>query len=177
VTLDQFIAAHNGQRLDFDGKFGAQCVDLIDYYCRDVLGIPIIWANAIDWWGGDASFEGWTRNVWGDRNSKPPRGSIIVWGPNARAGTGIYGHIAIGVDPGEGLSFGSFDQNYPTGSACHVQRHTFDGVIGWGIRLAPPPPPDPCAQVKADLAAAQQIVHGQDAKLASYAAWIATRPQ
>jgi CHAP domain len=175
LILDQFIAAHTGQRLDFDGKFGAQCVDLVDYYARDVLGIPIVWANAIDWWGKDATFEGWTRNVWGNPSSRPSRGSIIVWGANARAGTGVFGHIAVGVDPGNGLSFTSFDQNYPTGSACHLQRHSYDGVIGWGDRLKPPSPVippavDPCATVKADLASAQ-------ARLAAIATWAGQRPQ
>lgn len=143
MTLDQFIAAHNGQFLDFDGKYGPQCVDLVDFYARDVLSIPIVWANAIDWYGRDQTFESWSRNVWGDRASKPSRGSIVVWGASARAGTGVYGHIAICTDPGDGLTFGVFEQNYPTGSRCHLGRHTFDGVIGWGERILPPAPPAP----------------------------------
>jgi hypothetical protein len=176
LTLDQFVAAHDGQFLVWDPRVGAQCVALVEFYARDVLAMPPVWANAVDWWGKDAAYETWSRNVWGDRTSKPPRGAIVVWGQNARAGTGIFGHIAICVDPGDGLTFGVFEQNYPTGSRCHVGRHPYDGVIGWGVRVLPPAPPpaDPCAPILAQLhAAADQLTTYRTA----VAAWAAGVPK
>jgi hypothetical protein len=143
VTLDQFVANNRGKWLDYDHHFGAQCVDLIDFYVAQVLGVPIVWANAVDWYGRDAPLLAWTRNRWGDRNSKPNRESIVVWGANVRAGTGVYGHIAICTDPGDGITFGAFSQNYPTGSACQLRRFGYDGVIGWGAKPPPPPAPPP----------------------------------
>jgi hypothetical protein len=185
VTLAEFVAAHTNQFLDYDGHFGAQCVDLVDFYCVQVLGIPIAWANAVDWYGRDATFLSWTRNAWGNRNSKPPAGAIVVWGASARAGTGVYGHIDVCTDPGDGVTFVGFDQNWPPGSRCHLVRHTYDGVIGWGDKPRPPapvvvpPPPaaDPCAQLRTDLAAVSQQLAGATARTARLDAWIAARPQ
>jgi hypothetical protein len=136
MTLAEFIATHNGKYLDYDGLYGAQCVDLIDYYCRDVLGIPIVWANAIDWYGQDATFEQWIPNVWGDQSNFPLPGDIIVWGKDAVVGTGVFGHIGICVTA-TGVAFRSFDQNWPPGSPCHSQPHSYHGVIGWGRAIKP----------------------------------------
>jgi len=179
MTLAQFVAAYTGKYLVWDAKVGAQCVAVAQFYVRDVLGIPVVWANAVDWWGKDAAYEAWTRNAWGNRASKPAAGSIVVWGPNARAGTGVFGHIAVCTDPGDGLTFQAFSQNYPTGARCGVRRFTFDGVIGWGDRLAPvsvppPAPADPCAPILAQL-------HQASDQLAAYrvavAAWVAGVPK
>lgn len=40
MTLDEFIKKHNGEKVDFDKKYGYQCVDLFRQYCSDVLNIP-----------------------------------------------------------------------------------------------------------------------------------------
>lgn len=148
-TLDAFQAQHLGAYLDYDGLYGAQCVDLIDFYCRDVLGIPIVWANAVDWWQRDGAYLQWTANRVGDPSSKPARGDIVVWGPDQRVGTGVFGHIAICLDPGDGLRFLSLDQNWPAGAPVSVITHTFEGVIGWGDRprLAAPLTTFPLAPV------------------------------
>lgn len=174
MTLADFVAAHQGQYLDYDGHYGAQCVDLIDFYCVQVLGVPIAWANAVDWWGKDAPLLNWSRNVWGSRASKPAAAAIVVWGANVRAGTGVYGHIAICTDPGDGLTFGAFSQNYPTGSPCALRRFTYDGVIGWGVKPAPPPPApvDPCAPILAQLHNSADQFAAYRAAVASWAAGV-----
>jgi hypothetical protein len=184
TTLAEFVTRWNGKYLDFDRKFGPQCVDPIDQYVVDVLGIPIVWVvGAVDWYGKDAAYLHWTPNRWGDRNSKPSRGSIVVWGQNVRAGTGVYGHIALCTDPGDGITFGAFSQNYPTNSPCALRRFAYDGVIGWGDKPAPPPPPpaDPCAGLRADLAASLAIRQQQADQMHAYreavAAWAAGVPK
>lgn len=35
----EFINKYLGKKVDFDGAYGAQCVDLFRQYCKDVLGI------------------------------------------------------------------------------------------------------------------------------------------
>ena len=40
MKLDEFINKHIKTKVDFDGAFGAQCVDLFRQYCKDVLNIP-----------------------------------------------------------------------------------------------------------------------------------------
>jgi len=44
--------------------------------------------------------------------------------------TGNWGHIAIYYE-GDVNSFVSFDQNFPTGSSCHLQGHDYQNVLGW----------------------------------------------
>ena len=40
MTLDEFVKKYSGTKVDFDKKFGYQCVDLFRQYCADVLNIP-----------------------------------------------------------------------------------------------------------------------------------------
>ena len=43
---------------------------------------------------------------------------------------GTYGHIGI-FDNGTLSKFESFDQNFPKGSLCHLQKHSYKNVLGW----------------------------------------------
>lgn len=40
MNLIDFVKKYNGVKVDFDGAYGAQCVDLFRQYCTDVLLIP-----------------------------------------------------------------------------------------------------------------------------------------
>ncbi|GHV84381.1 hypothetical protein AGMMS50212_17210 [Spirochaetia bacterium] len=40
MTLKEFVDTYNGKKVDFDGAFGAQCVDLFRQYNHDVFGLP-----------------------------------------------------------------------------------------------------------------------------------------
>ena len=40
MTLEEFVNKYNGKKVDFDGAFGAQCVDLFRQYNKDVWGNP-----------------------------------------------------------------------------------------------------------------------------------------
>jgi hypothetical protein len=132
VTLQEFIAKYQGRFVDVDHAFGAQCVDLANAYCAEVLGADRLSGNAIDIWRTAPA--AWQRATNAPTNA-PVQGAIIIWGANAIAGTGVYGHIAIAVEDQGVSTFTSLDQNFPTGSPVHLQRHTYDGVIGW---LIPP---------------------------------------
>lgn len=59
----------------------------------------------------------------------PSPGDLVVWGANASVGV-PYGHIAVFVS-GNTRSFNSFDQNWPLGSRCHIQSHSYTDVQGW----------------------------------------------
>lgn len=39
MTLKEFVNKYNGTGVDFDKKYGFQCVDLFRQYCKDVLNI------------------------------------------------------------------------------------------------------------------------------------------
>ena len=130
MKLQQFIEKFNGKYIDFDGAYGAQCMDLMHYYCVQVLGLTdgrILAApgardvfNNFDNIKGKEFFE----RIPNTPQGVPKEGDIMFWGYNP------YGHVAVFIE-GDANSFRSFDQNSPVGSPCHVQNHTYTNVLGW----------------------------------------------
>ncbi len=126
MTFQEFIDKWSGKYLEYAGSAGAvnQCVDLVNQYIVSVQGkSPILNTNAKDFLTrADTSvydvipysFPQVLRN-----------GDIVVWGEEI----GKNGHIAVVIDADE-YNFRSFDQNYPVGTPCHKQNHSYNGVIG-----------------------------------------------
>ena len=80
-----------GKALDYDGKYGAQCVDLICYYYQ-YLGTTSPGGNAEEYRRNNLP-SGWTRVY---ENYQP--GDIAVWKPSYRYGsysTTENGHVGI----------------------------------------------------------------------------------
>ena len=96
-ALKSWIEKHNNRYLDFDNAFGAQCVDLYDYYVSGFLGgnpIPVGYANEI-WNNHD-------RGVFAQvgRDNVARAGDVAVW--NVGPGT-PSSHVAVVVaDNGNG---------------------------------------------------------------------------
>lgn len=135
-TFQEFLEENNGDFVEVAGSPNAlnQCVDLVNAYIRDVLGLPIIeWTNAIDFPKRAGEKYTWIVNT---PSGVPQEGDIVVWGsPYGKyienGVTKYAGHVAIFIS-GNADKFKSFDQNYPiVGSNCHVQDHTYNGVLGW----------------------------------------------
>jgi hypothetical protein len=151
MTLDYFINKYNGKGIDWDGQYGFQCVDLYRKYVHEVLNLPQskpipaaadIWNNYLT-----DRFE----RIPNTPTGVPLKGDIVIW---KKAASLPYGHVAIFVS-GNVNSFTSFDQNWPTGSLCHLQTHNYTNVLGW-LRAkastsetvpAPTPPPPPVETV------------------------------
>ena len=74
----------NGKSLDYDGAYGAQCVDLIAYYYAK-LGATTPGGNA-NQYSSNALPAGWQRT----KGGTPQKGDILVY-----AGGSGYGHVAI----------------------------------------------------------------------------------
>lgn len=144
MNYDLFIHNWLNKPIDWDGLYGAQCVDEIAQYCVD-NGKPVAYANAKDWANHPAlrgAFN-WIQNNPTDYNQIPQRGDIIVWG-GGLPGSGGYGHIAIwDMKTGPGR-FQSLDQNWGGQYVHFVPNHTYDYILGWWhVKPAPPPPPIP----------------------------------
>ena len=104
----QWVKNQNGKALDYDGAYGAQCVDLIMYYYKYLVGYNVS-GNAVDYqWNSLPS--GWFRN------STPTRGAVVVWGAGAYMGKSghyadsNYGHVGI-VTNVSGGTIDYYDQN------------------------------------------------------------------
>jgi hypothetical protein len=155
MTLETFLATYTGHDVDYDHAYGAQCMDLANQYVTEVLGLPALAGNAIDTFRATAGFA----PIVNTAHNAPAPGDVVVWGgPNASVGTSQYGHIAICVDATP-QTFHSFDQNWPEGSAPHIQEHSYTAVLGWlhPIRATagePPVPPLPATTPAPATAAA-----------------------
>ena len=128
MTLQEFITKYTNKKLDYDGWYGAQCMDLMHQYIDEVLlnrhspetlRAPSAKQAFINF-QSDTLFEKIVNTPMGI----PQEGDIMFWGG------GEWGHVAIYID-GDVNVFNSFDQNYPTGSSCHVQEHNYENVLGW----------------------------------------------
>ncbi len=125
MTIKEFFSKYDGKGIDWDNSYGFQCVDLYDQYCVEVVGAPIILVEgAKDIWNSYPV--DYFERVLNTVDGVPIEGDVIIWG----SGLGTYGHVAI-YSEGDVNRFTSFDQNYPVGSKCHFQEHTYGYVIGW----------------------------------------------
>lgn len=124
MDINIFFKKYNGKGVDFDGSFGDQCVDLYQQYNKDVVGGNIVHGNAVDFW--TAYPTAFYTQIGNTPNNVPQEGDVMIWGTKV----GQYGHIAI-YHKGDVNIFESFDQNWPVGSTCHFQSHSYNGVLGW----------------------------------------------
>lgn len=127
MALLRFTFTHSYTRVTAPGGVGGQCVDLANLYLIDVYGLAPVRRNAADW--AHVTIPGWHWTPNGPSNFPAP-GAIVVWGADARIGTGAAGHIAIAIDADADLLL-SFDQNWPAGHTCAIVEHDYTGVLGW----------------------------------------------
>lgn len=123
MNLSEFVAKNKGKFLDWDGKYGNQCVDLIRFFLKDFDLPQLKPGNAIDQWRNN---EGFTRVV-NTIDAVPIPGDIVIWKGTK---SNPYGHIAI-VLSANILYMNVIEQNNPTGSPVRVAKHSYAGVIGW----------------------------------------------
>lgn len=127
IAPASFIGQLHGLRVTAPGALGGQCTDLVDLYLAACHGLPAVRANAIDWPSQSLSGFSWLVNT---PTNFPDCGDIVVWGENALAGTGAYGHVAIAV-LADTYELVTFDQNWPIGNPCDFVLHSYNGVMGW----------------------------------------------
>lgn len=118
-----WVYAQERKSLDFDNHYGAQCVDLINYYYKH-LGVPVVYGNAYTFINNRLP-NGWTR-IQNTSSFVPQPGDIAVWGRSVGRGAG---HVAI-VLSAKKNSFVSMDQNWDA-SYCKKINHTYNGF--WGV--------------------------------------------
>jgi len=143
MNLQEFFDKHKGEPVDFDGAYGAQCVDLARQYMKEVWGFarqPEGVAGAADFF-----FKHGERPVQRELCDcipytgaiRPPAGSLVIF---KSSGTNKYGHIAICL---EATQYGMrvFEQDgianeqalkdgKPQKGAC-IGYWNYDRLVGW----------------------------------------------
>ncbi|MCR4307755.1 MAG: CHAP domain-containing protein [Candidatus Berkelbacteria bacterium] len=126
MTTDQFVTKYNNKFIDWDGYWGAQCVDLYRQFLKEVCRVPqnppVVGAKDI--WNNYRK-EDFVRIPNGPYNF-PQKGDIVIWNKNAGGG---FGHVGVCL-VADSMRFTSFDQNWIQVSA-HKQPHNYTNVIGW----------------------------------------------
>ena len=132
MTIDQFITKYEGKKVDWDGAYGGQCVDLFRQYLNDVLNFPqprgVV--GAADFWtnyDSDPNLKNNFQKIANSPTGVPAKGDVMVW--NKKAGGG-FGHISIFLEGNVNL-FTSLDQNWPTLSKVTKTVHDYSNVYGW----------------------------------------------
>jgi hypothetical protein len=145
AAVDEFVSTKVDVCTDVDGFYGCQCVDLMQSYIQDVLGIPrsdhTIRGKPYPIYDGmsaSTTITSGTRSVRLDKiantaSGVPEKGDIIFWSHS----DGI-GHVAIFLS-GDVNSFQSLDQNWfntseENGSPAAIVNHKYTGdysVVGW----------------------------------------------
>ncbi|MBQ3981907.1 MAG: CHAP domain-containing protein [Treponema sp.] len=125
MTLTQFIKTNQGKKVDFDGKYGAQCVDLYRAYCRDVLDIqqtPAV-AGAKDIITKPGVLEVTRDSALADYS----RGDILVWDATS---SNKYGHVAILVAVYNTKYFIVFEQDGFKQDGAKLAFRSREGLLG-----------------------------------------------
>lgn len=92
-SVDAFVNQWNGKFAKFDNVYGAQCVDLFDFYNRDVAGAPSRgFGNAYTIYD-DASASYYSKHLAGSGYT-PVKGDVAIWASN-KPYSGGAGHVAI----------------------------------------------------------------------------------
>ena len=113
-----------GSKIDVDGAYGAQCVDLIMAYYQ-YLGVSRVSGNGCDY-SHNSLPSGWTR-IQNTASFVPNPGDIVVWTDEGWKN----GHVAIFLS-GNTSNFTSIDQNWPQGSEVKEVYHSSYKYV-WGV--------------------------------------------
>jgi len=131
ISLDEFIEKYKGKRIDFDGHYGFQCVDLIRQYIKEVLNQPqprgVIGAK--DFWINyetDPNLNQYFDKISNTPEGIPNKGNIIIWGSTY----GTYGHIAV-VNWANVNQFQALTQNDPIGALTILKNYNYNHILGW----------------------------------------------
>lgn len=123
VRYQEFKNKYLGKGINFDSKYGNQCVDVYREYCN-FLGFkqspPVVGAKSIAINYRRENFTYHVNTPW----FIPKQGDICVW-------NGKYGHVAI-VDSANLWSFRAFGQNWYEGGTvndgkgvCYITQHNY----------------------------------------------------
>lgn len=92
MSLEEFVKKYIGKKVDFDGAFGAQCVDLFRQYNKDVWGNPHTGAveGAKDLY---LNYESMPNEVeYLKKVNTPFVGDVVIFGATT---SNKYGHVGI----------------------------------------------------------------------------------
>lgn len=125
ISLTQFIKKYLGTKVDFDGKFGPQCVDLARQYYSEVLDIPQFppVEGAKDIIKNPGNLKVIKEDALADYSS----GDVLIWGASR---TNQYGHVAILVSIYNTKYFIVLEQDGFKQDGCKLAFRSRENLLG-----------------------------------------------
>lgn len=124
MKFDKWVKTHLGKKVDYDGAYGVQCVDLIKSFIAEVLEVkPQAIGNAIDYYKKRNKLKYLKENFTAFNYKKGfsyQKGDIIVM-----QGSSVYGHIAVCNGKYDTKGVYAYDENYK-GSGAGMTERFFD---------------------------------------------------
>lgn len=132
MDLIEFVNKYHRKKVDFDGAYGAQCVDLFRQYCKDVLRAGHTGAveGAKDLFLKYAELPAESKYFYriSANDTTPEIGDVLVWNATAK---NKYGHVAIclGYDVENGL-ITVFEQDGLKQDGAKIAIRLTDNLLG-----------------------------------------------
>lgn len=130
MKLKDFIKKYQDKSVDFDKRFGNQCMDLFNQYLVEVYKIkepikefPVASAfQLFDMAKKKPNFQTQNNGLF----DIAKEGDIIVW----NQGVGPHGHVGICVKAGL-MSLEVFEQNWNGVQRCVINKHSYKHITGF----------------------------------------------
>lgn len=126
-----FMKSEVNKPHDFDGYYGSQCVDLVNFYLYHFWKMSLS-GNAIDLLNS-AKAKG-MEVIYDAPGVNPKAGDIVVM----KVSSHPYGHTGIVLEDSDGYTIKTLEQNIDgnadaltKGAPARFNTRNFDGVIGW----------------------------------------------
>ena len=125
ISLTQFIKKYLGTKVDFDGKFGPQCVDLARQYYSEVLDVPQF--PPVEGAKDIIKNPGKLKVIKEDALADYSSGDVLVWGASR---TNQYGHVAILVSIYNTKYFIVLEQDGFKQDGCNLAVRSRENLLG-----------------------------------------------
>ena len=132
MTLAEFVEKYNGKKIDYDGHYGAQCVDVFRQYCKDVLAIPhtggVVGAAELYTKYDTMPLEQkYFERVPYKAGMLPEAGDVVIFAPTE---SNKYGHVAIVLEASS-EAIAVFEQDGFAQDGAHIGSWSYRRVLGF----------------------------------------------
>lgn len=132
MTLKEFAGKNGNTKIDYDGKYGFQCVDVFRQYCQDVWNIPHTGgvAGAKDLYEKYESLpleQKYLDKIPYKQGLVPPAGCAVIFG---KTPSNKYGHVAI-VLSASNAGMKVFEQDGYEQGGTRIMFRTYSNVLGF----------------------------------------------
>ena len=131
MTLNEFVEKYNGKKVDYDGRYGCQCVDLFRQYCKDVWTIPhtgeVVGAADLFTKYDKMPLEVKYLDKLVYAGGILEAGDVVIF---AATKTNIYGHVVI-VITASSKSMAVFEQDGFAQTGAYVKERGYGNVLAF----------------------------------------------